>query len=222
MAVRHAMLVIARTVYDAVEIPGQDPLIVARGSGDEAAREWWEQNVRVVAAQIFQQSNASWERNLADWQAGTEIDVGKERLHDGGPRVDVARIRFPDGSERVVAPEAAKDYVAETFREEHPPPTVAAQYTDWRETIHIAELWTWLGWFFNGTENVPVDLGLPASRFGYPISEVLGCLNRLAVDGWQIVHVSEDRGPHPDGELAGESLLSVVRYLLSRPELSPR
>ena len=46
MAVRHAMLVIARAVFDLVEIPGQQPLVVARDTGDEAAQAWWEENVR--------------------------------------------------------------------------------------------------------------------------------------------------------------------------------
>jgi hypothetical protein len=68
-----------------------------------------------------------------------------------------------------------------------------------------------------------VDLGLPAAPFGYPIREVLGCLDRLSADGWQIVHVSEDRTGHPvsrgghlDGDTASETGISTARYLLSR------
>src|ERR1035441_9923921 len=140
MAVRHAMLVMARAVYDVVEIPGQEPLVVPKGAGDDATRQWWDENVKVVAAKIFRENNASWQRKLAEWNARTVIDFGKERLHEGGPRVDVARIRFPDGSESAVPPEAAKDYVAEAFREENPPPTVAAQFADWREAVQVARL----------------------------------------------------------------------------------
>lgn len=37
MVERHAMLVIARAAYDLVEIPGQEPLTVPMGAGEEAA-----------------------------------------------------------------------------------------------------------------------------------------------------------------------------------------
>jgi hypothetical protein len=223
VTVRHAMLVIARAVFDSVAIPGQEPLVVARDTGDEAARQWWDERVRAAAADVFERSSATWEQKLAEWQAATEVAVGKERLHDGGPRVDVARIRFPDGAESVVAPEAAHDFITAEFRARFPQLTVAAQFAEWRETVRIAELRTWVGWLFSGADQVPVDLGLPAAPFGYPIQEVLGCLDRLSTDGWQIVHVSEDRTGHPasrgghlDGDAAGETGVSTVRYLLSR------
>jgi len=220
---RHAMLVIARAVFDAVKIPGQEPLVVAKDTGDEAARQWWDERVRAAAADVFERGSATWEQKLADWQAGTDVTVGKERLHDGGPRVEVARVRFPDGTESVVDPEAVRDFIATEFRARFPQPTVAAQFADWRETVRVAELRTWIGWLFDGAEHVPVDLGLPASQFGYPIKEVLGCLDRLSAEGWQIVHVSEDRATHPDsraphldGEVPGEAGVHTVRYLLSR------
>jgi hypothetical protein len=224
MPVRHAMLVITRAVFDMVEIPGQEPLVVAKDGGDEAARRWWDERVRAVAADVFGRNSENWERQLADWQAGTDVAVGKERLHDGGPRVDVARIRFPDGTETVVDPQNAHDYVAEEFRARKPQPTVAAQFAEWRETVQIAELHTWVGWLFNGADHVPVDIGLPASQFGYPIKEVLACLDRLSLDGWQIVHVSEDRAGFGDGRAAypeadlAEAGIGTARYLLSRPE----
>jgi hypothetical protein len=54
---------------------------------------------------------------------------------------------------------------------------------------------------------------------------VLGCLDRLSLHGWQIVHVSEDRsgsldgrGTYPDAEMAAEPGISTARYLLSRPD----
>lgn len=223
MAVRHAMLVIARTVFDVVEIPGQPPLVVARDTADEAARAWWEEHVHPAAAGVSERSAAGWERKLADWQAATRVEVGKDRLHEGGPRVDVARIAFPDGTDAVADPDAAHDFITEEFRARFPPPTVAAQFADWRDTVAVGDLHTWVGWLFSGADQAPVDMGLPRSQFGYPIREVLGCLDRLALDGWQIVQVSEDRAGHldgrplhPDADQAGEGGVSVVRYLLSR------
>jgi hypothetical protein len=224
MAVRHAMLVIARAVFDMVGIPGQEPLVVARDAGDEAARTWWDEHVRVAAGQAAGQGAAGWERKLAEWQAATRVEVSKERLHDGGPRVDVARISFPDGTDGVVDPDVAHDFITEEFRARFPPPTVAVQFADWRETVAVSELHTWVGWLFTGDGQAPVDIGLPRSPFGYPVREVLGCLDRLALDGWQIVQVSEDRSVHPEGrpvtaeaDPAVEAGPGVVRYLLSRP-----
>ncbi len=230
VALRHAMLVITRTVFDMVQIPGQKPLVVAKDAGDEAARQWWDEHVRAAAAGVSERTGATWDQQLAEWQAATRVQVGKERLHDGGPRVDVARITFPDGTGGVVDPAVAHDYVTEEFRARFPQPTMAAQFADWREAVQIGELRTWTGWLFQGAERVPVDIGLPVAEFGYPIREVLGCLDRLAADGWQIVHVSEDRAglidgrgghldgwaAHPDGELATEPGVSTVRYLLNR------
>ncbi|MFI5068743.1 MAG: hypothetical protein ACHP9Z_32850 [Streptosporangiales bacterium] len=223
MAVRHAMLVIARAVFDLVEIPGQQPLVVARDTGDEAARAWWEENVRPAAAAVSGRSGDGWERKLAEWQAATRVEVGKERLHEGGPRVDVARIAFPDGTDAVADPDTAHDFITQEFRARFPAPTVAAQFADWRETVVVGDLHTWVGWLFSGADEMPVDIGLPRSQFGYPIREVLSCLDRLALDGWQIVQVSEDRTAHldgrpghPDGDPAAEPGVGVVRYLLSR------
>lgn len=220
MLAQHAMLVITRTVFDIVQIPGQQPLVVARDTGDEAARQWWDDHVR--AAAVFSQGIESWNQQLADWQAATKMQVGHERLHDGGPRVEVARITFPDGTDGVVDPAVAHDYITEEFQARFPQPTAPAQFADWRETVQIAELRTWAGWLYQAGERMPVDIGLPVAEFGYPVREVLGCLDRLAADGWQIVHVSEDRGAHhaPDGELIGENGVGTARYLLGRARLA--
>lgn len=217
MLPRHAMLVITRAVFDIVQIPGQQSLVVAKDTGDEAARQWWDEHVRMPVAGI--QSSVSWDQQLAEWQAATKVQVGKERLHDGGPRVEVARITFPDGTDGVVDPAVAHDYITEEFQARFPPPTAPAQFADWRETVQIGELHTWASCLYQGGEQIPLDIGLPAAEFGYPIREVLGCLDRLAADGWQIVHVSEDRVGHhaADGELARENGVGTARYLLSRP-----
>jgi hypothetical protein len=214
---RHAMLVITRAVFDVVRIPGQQPLVVAKDAGDEAARRWWDEHVRLAVAGV--RNSTSWDQQLADWQAATKVQVGHERLHDGGPRVEVARITFPDGTDGIVDPEAAHDYITEEFQARFPPPTAPAQFADWRETVQIGELHTWAACLYQGGEQIPLDIGLPTAEFGYPIREVLGCLDRLAEDGWQIVHVSEDRvGRHAaDGEVAGENGVGTVRYLLGRP-----
>jgi hypothetical protein len=215
MTERHAMLVIARAVYDAVEIPGCERFVVAKGAGQQAAMDWWARQGLGTAAVLLEQDRAAWALRLAEWDAGTDMTFGKDRVEPAGPRVDVARFRFPDGTQRVVPLSAAEDYVAQVFRAANPPPTAESQFAAWWRTIKITELQTWTGQLFKGGESLPVDLGVPETQSGYPIGEVLGCLDKLSAEGWRIVHVSEDRSLRvtPDG--SSEGRLVTVRYLLS-------
>jgi hypothetical protein len=216
MVVRHAMLVIARAAYDLVEIPGQEPLAVQTGTGEEAARRWWLENEGSVVSQKFDQDDASWQKKLADWEADTEVEFGKDRLYDGGPRVDIARIRFPDGSQSVVPLDAAEEYMVETFRSKHALSGVESQFAGWRETVQLTELGNWMGRLYKGNESLPMELGLPAAQVDYPIGGVLSCLDRLSVDGWQVVHVSEDRGSYFGNDASSGYAVSTVRYLLTQ------
>ena len=212
------MLVITRAVFDIVQIPGQQPLVVAKDAGDEAARQWWDEHVRAAAAGVF---GGPARAGTSSWPTGRRPPRSRWARNGcttAGPGWRWPGSAFPDGTDGLVNPAAAHDYITEEFRARFPQPTVAAQFADWREAVQIAELHTWTGWLFQGAERIPVDIGLPAAEFGYPIREVLACLDRLAADGWQIVHVSEDRAGHhpPDGELSSENGVSTVRYLLSR------
>lgn len=215
MTERHAMLVIARVAHDMVEIPGCEPFAVAKGTGQQAAMDWWARHGQAAAAASLERDHADWALRLTAWDAGTDMQFGKERLDPAGPRVDVARFRFPNGAESVVPLTAAEDYVAQVFRAANPPPTAEAQFAAWWRTIKITELHAWTGELFKGGESLPVDLEIHESRPGYPIGEVLSCLDKLSAEGWRIVHVSEDRSLRvaPDG--SNESCLATVRYLLS-------
>ena len=137
--------------------------------------------------------------------------------------MEVARIAFPDGTDAVVDPDTAHDYITEEFRARFPPPTVAAQFADWRETVVVGELHTWVGWLFSGATDAG---GHRAAPFPVRLPDPRGARlpGPAGADGWQIVHVSEDRGAHldgrpghPDGDPATEPGVGVVRYLLSRP-----
>ena len=192
------MLVITRAVFDMVQIPGQQPLVVARDTGDEAARQWWDEHVRAVAAACSSaEQRELGTSELADWQAATEVAGGQRtaarRRAPGGGGPDHVSRTAPTA---VVDPAAAHDYITEEFRARFPQPTVAAQFADWRETVQIAELRTWAGWLYQAGSGCRWTSGCRLAEFGYPIREVLGCLDRLAADGWQIVHVSEDRAGH--------------------------
>lgn len=216
MVVRHAMLVIARAAYDLVEIPGQEPRSVQMGTGEEAARTWWSENEEAAATQQFDEDHESWQKKLTEWETRTKVEFGKDRLYDGGPRVDVARIKFPDNSKSVVPLDTAEEYMVETFRSRHALSSLESQFALWRQTVQLTEMRNWIGRLYQGNESLPMELGLPAARLDYPIGAVLSCLDRLSADGWQIVHVSEDRSSYLGTDASSGSAVSTVRYLLTR------
>jgi hypothetical protein len=213
MVERHAMLVIARAAYDLVEIPGQEPLSVPMGTGEVAARTWWSEHEEPAAAQQFDEENESWQQKLADWEKRTKVEFGKDRLYDGGPRIDIARIKFPDNSKSVVPLDTAEEYMVETFRSRHALSSVESQFALWRQTVQLTEIRNWIGRLYKGNESLPMELGLPAAQLDYPIGAVLSCLDRLSADGWQIVHVSEDRDSYAGTDASG---VTTVRYLLTQ------
>jgi hypothetical protein len=217
MAVRHAMLVIARAVSDIVEIPGTEPLVVPAGSGESAARDWWVKHEEAAAAARLEEYNASVEERFVEWDAGTEIEFAKGRIRVGAPRVDLAQITFPDGTEDLAPLDSAADFVAQVFRARNPQPTMEAQYSAWRHAVRVAELWTWTARLHDGTKNSRVDIGQPALRSGYPIDEVLRSLDSLSADGWEVTHVSEDRGQYAGSGGSSETAVITARYLLTRP-----
>ena len=202
MPVRHAMLVITRAVFDVVEIPGQQPLVVARDTGDEAARRWWDEQVRAgrgrVRAHQRRPGNASWRtgrRRTGRGGQGTAArrrppggrgpDPLSRRHRDRGGPAERARLRHGG----VPGPHAAADC-------RRPVRGVARDRPD-RGAAHLGRLavqrapsrcrWT-------SACRAPSS----ATRSG----RCSACLDRLAADGWQIVHVSEDRTGYLDGRAA--------------------
>jgi hypothetical protein len=52
--------------------------------------------------------------------------------------------------------------------------------------------------------------------FGLPMEGILSVLNDLAIDGWSVAHVSEDRGVFRGQTNATDSAVTKARYLLVR------
>ena len=194
MPVRHAMLVITRAVFDMVEIPGQEPLVVAKDTGDEAARRWWDERVRAVAADVFERNSETWERRTGGLAGGHGCRGGQgapaRRRSPGGRGPDPVSRRHRDGGGPAERARLRHGGVPgpQTRSRPSPPssrnggrPSRSPSCTPGSAGCSTA------------ADHMPVDIGLPVSQFGYPIREVLGCLDRLSADGWQIVHVSEDR-----------------------------
>lgn len=83
---------------------------------------------------------------------------------------------------------------------------------------HRAEFHSWRAVFVTADATTPVELGIdptPRPAPDFPAEAAMRELDRLQGDGWNLVHVSEDRGRF--GEPTAEEYVARVRYLLSRP-----
>lgn len=75
---------------------------------------------------------------------------------------------------------------------------------------------TWQGELFLPSGREALDIEPLDWPYGYPIEEVTATLNRLAHDGWQILHVSEDRGLYRGDDTQSDAAVTKARYLLVR------
>lgn len=210
------MLIFTRALYDVLEIPGHETLIVSPGTDrHQAAREWWNQHEGTVAAQEYESEYADWRGRLEDWKARTRVEFGRDRLYAGSPRVEVAKIKLPDGEERTVRRTDADSCVGDAFSSRHEKPkTVDDRYLSWWYTVKVRGEFRWVGHLFEGGDGRPVLSDPVEGKFGYPVQEVLSTLDALSAAGWKIVHVSEERALIFDRSPV--SSVGVVRYLLSR------
>jgi hypothetical protein len=212
MATQHAMLVLATTASDLVHIPEAEPLVVAAGAGEQAARDWWARHLAVESSQQLQQEHADWQQGLANWDTSTGLEFRRDRLQPGGPRVDVVRLEFPDGTQSVVPLDVAEAHLSGAFTARFPPPSMESHYTRWRSGIKVTERRGWTATLYLADETRELALDQPESAAGVPDAQIPSCLDRLAADGWRVAHVSQDTetGPPP----RCQSRVTAIRFLL--------
>lgn len=75
---------------------------------------------------------------------------------------------------------------------------------------------TWEGELFLPTGREKLDIQPRQWRYGYPIEDVTPTLNRLAREGWEVMHVSEDRGLYLGADTHSDAWITKARYLLVR------
>jgi hypothetical protein len=83
---------------------------------------------------------------------------------------------------------------------------------------HRGEFHSWRAAFVTAEATTAVELGLdptPRPLPDFPVEVAMRELDRLQEEGWNLVHVSEDRGRF--AEPGVEEYVARVRYLLSRP-----
>jgi hypothetical protein len=208
------MLVIATTASDLVQIPGAEPLVVPAGAGEQAARDWWASHLAAQSSQQLQQEHAQWQQGLANWDSSTGLEFRRDRLQPGGPRVDVVRLEFPDGTQSVVPLEVAEAHLSGAFSARYPPPSMDSHYSKWRSGVQLTERRGWTATLYLDGETRKLALGQSAEDGDNPAAQVPGCLDKLAAEGWRVLHVSQDTQVGPPPTFA--SRLTAIRFLLVR------
>lgn len=213
------MLVIATTASDLVQIPGTEPLVVAPGAGEQAARDWWTEHHAAESSQRLQREHAEWQQGLANWDTSTGLEFRRDRLQPGGPRVDVVRLEFPDGTQSVVPLEVAEAHLSGAFSARFPPPSMDSHYARWRGGVQVTERRAWTAQLYLDGESRQLKLGEAKIPGLFPADQIPGCLDRLAVEGWRVLHVSQDTATGPAPRY--ESRVTAIRFLLVRDKAEP-
>lgn len=91
----------------------------------------------------------------------------------------------------------------------------------WCRAATVVEQRGWRVCFFNGSEwhegEKPTTWWM-----GMPGEAIVQALNRLAEEGWHVLHVSEDHGVYAGVDTVDESFPTRVRYLLRREPSTTR
>lgn len=154
-------------------------------------------------------------------------------LHVGRYRYQVAELVDEDGATRRLTAEEAReqfDTLTPAQRgvgQENKVPTTV--FDHWWKGLPDAptasfrpagavKVLTWKAELITAEGTVPIDLGRPVNTTdaGYPIQVAMRLLERLAADGWRLMHVSEDHGLYRGADAPYEAYLTRVRYVLAR------
>lgn len=90
-----------------------------------------------------------------------------------------------------------------------------SEATAWASSATVTEQRGWRARFFDGEQWHREDDPTSAD-FHVPTEAIVSTLNRLAGQGWNVVHVSEDHGLYRGMDIADESFVTRIRYLLRR------
>jgi hypothetical protein len=212
----YATLVVGRVKYDAVLMTVAGERLELRRA--EASDEYERSVVRPLLDEFKSRLQAA-RRARAELERSAVI---REEVEVVGERIGLRHVRyFADevdiGDETFeVDPGTAKELITEVAEERHPDPEKpdVESFDAWfkREAKTIR---TWRAELLTGEGVEPIDLPVDV-RWGYPVQGVMQILDELAREGWNLVHVSEDRGIYQGADAPEEAFLTRVRYLLQK------
>ena len=207
---RFATLVVGRARITGRRISGE---VIAQ----EDLRSYYDTRVAPVEERNVSQRRQSHSAERAKFQASLRIEeAGRQGRGTGTTFFAVS----PNGSKLGGSTAAAATWAAlAAWDRSHPAPRASTSYDDW--LAHFAEetVRTWRCELVHGDgrREQPDVVDQEWSWWGAPLVMIGAVLDRLADEGWSLVHVSEDRGLYVGADVQEESYPTRFRYLLTRP-----
>jgi hypothetical protein len=212
---KHATLVFGRVKFEAVKIAsnGKTRFLdvtdaraeYERGPGAEAA-------AHAVAVKAVHEQRKAFVAS-ATVKPGITVKRDTGGLRKASVIVDQVSV---GGLVREVPPGEAQKFLQDEATRRFPTPSppghssFEAWFQDNKKTVR-----TWRAQFISDAAvrecELPPDLNWD---WGFPIAVAMSELNRVAEDGWTLVHVSEDHGLYAGADAMDESYPVRVRYLL--------
>ncbi|MHB1519609.1 MAG: hypothetical protein ACYCYQ_15250 [Acidimicrobiales bacterium] len=213
----YATLVLGRVRFDAVEVTIDGEI---KHLEEPEAKSYFKEQIADPAIREHETAEGNVARQRDEFVTSAVVSKSVEvvkpvgRFRKETVLVDVVefkgrRFERPPGSGRhFVQAEAEK-----RFPNLPPPdrPDFLAWWINSKEEVR-----TWQALLFTAEDELPVEFTVSAWTWGYPTKGVLKLLDQLSSDGWNLVHVSEDRGLYTGADALNESYPTRARYLLEK------
>jgi hypothetical protein len=196
----YGFFVIQRVKYDVVTYPDGREAVLPAGKGEAA----------ILKYKREQQEETSVDASEVEVE---RIEVeGTDPPQPGERKVYAHRLTFSDGEVVQVAPDhtrsAIERWQARTARANAP--------VRKPQEPKLKKRRTWAAELFLPKGRERLSFEPDDWPYGLPIDEVTEVLNRLAGEGWKVLHVSEDRGLYTGPDTESDSYVTRARYMLGR------
>jgi hypothetical protein len=129
-----------------------------------------------------------------------------------------------DGGEGGIPPgRSANHYAIQAWDRTHPPmglykpnDPVRDARDAWLREAAVTEERGWEAAWCDSSGQSRLDVAVDTWHWGVPGPAIVTLLDRYGAEGWKVAHVSEDRGVYRGADVAEESYVTRVRYLLVR------
>jgi hypothetical protein len=222
---KYATLIIGRAKYPVVTVTDNGE---SRELTSKAAKEY---HARVVSApwDAYAKQQEAVRAGRVSFKAACDVWTYKQALeeYNSQPRkFGMVKGTPPETNDEViiegrkhkVPAGTAEGFITTEAERRFPDPSspdgVRLDFDQWFKSKSTDKR-TWQAEFITGGYTESLEFEPQGWSWGYPIAAAMRELDRLARDGWKLVHISEDHGLYAGADAHDEAYLTRVRYLLS-------
>jgi hypothetical protein len=133
------------------------------------------------------------------------------------------RVAHPDGTNVTIVYDASipvtkahdSEYARRAWSQKNPTWNLDA-VNAWTSQATVTEERSWETRWYDASGGRSVDANLTNWRDGFPAEGIIALLDSYATEGWEVLHVSEDKGVYRGADALDEAYPARVRYLLRR------